>query len=123
MLKKIIKFGLVGCGATLIDFMLLYCLKSLCDINVYVALTVSFIISLIFNYFFSMKYVFQARVNCSAKRQIIIFIGTAVIGLFLNESIMKICLEYIHFHYMIGKTIATGLVMIFNFISRYLLLE
>lgn len=123
MLKKIVNFGIVGVIATIIDFGVLFVLKSLCNVDVYIATTLAFIVSLIFNFVASMKYVFKAKEGMSVTKQCIVFVVTAVIGLGINEAIMYLCIEFLSLYYMIGKLLATCVVMVFNFVSRHLLLE
>lgn len=123
MLKKIVNFGIVGVVATIIDFGVLFVLKSLCNVDVYIATTLAFIVSLIFNFVASMKYVFKAKEGMSVTKQCIVFVVTAVIGLGINEAIMYLCIEFLSLYYMIGKLLATCVVMVFNFVSRHLLLE
>lgn len=123
MIKKIVNFGIVGVIATIIDFGVLFVLKSLCNVDVYIATTLAFIVSLIFNFVASMKYVFKAKEGMSVTKQCIVFVITAVIGLGINEAIMYLCIEFLSLYYMIGKLLATCVVMVFNFVSRHLLLE
>lgn len=123
MIKKIVSFGIVGIIATIIDFVLLFILKSGLHINVYIATTLSFTVALIFNFVASMKYVFKAKEGMSLLKQSVIFVMTAVAGLGINQLIMLICIEIFSIYYMIAKLLATCFVMIFNFVSRHYLIE
>lgn len=123
MIKKIVSFGIVGIIATIIDFVLLFILKSGLHINVYIATTLSFTVALIFNFVASMKYVFKAKEGMSLFKQSVIFVMTAVAGLGINQLIMLICIEIFSIYYMIAKLLATCFVMIFNFVSRHYLIE
>ncbi|MDD3361638.1 MAG: GtrA family protein [Hespellia sp.] len=123
LIVKLVKFGITGVAATVIDFAVLYLLKSVMGVNVYIAVVAAFIVSLVFNYYVSMKYVFVAREDLSMTRQMVIFLITAVIGLGLNECIMWGCIEFAGMYYMVGKVLATGVVMVFNYMARHLLLE
>lgn len=123
IIEKLAKFGIVGVIATLIDFVILYLLKSLLGINVYISVSVAFAVSLLFNYLASMKYVFVAREGLTVSRQVFIFLSTAVAGLLLNELIMWICITFSGLYYMLGKVLATVVVMVFNYITRSVLLE
>ena len=59
----------------------------------------------------------------SEKKNFIIFIVFSVIGLGLTELIMWFGTDIIKINYLIVKIIATGIVMIFNFITRKIFLE
>lgn len=123
MLNKIVGFGIVGIIATLIDFASLFVLKSLLGVDVYIATTLAFALSLIFNYVASMKYVFVAKEGLTVRTQILIFLGTSVIGLLINQAVMYVGIEWLNMYYMLAKFFATGLTMVFNFVARQTLLE
>lgn len=94
-----------------------------------------FCISLIFNYICSMKFVFERKDDMDRKKEFAIFTGLSIIGLLLNTSLMyggkiaaaaiipQIASEYKSLVTAIVKMIATGIVMVYNFVSRKLTLE
>ena len=86
--EQIIKFGIVGVLAFLIDAGLLYALVRFLYWNAVPASIVSFIVSLIFNYLASMKYVFVHRDDMARWMEIVIFVVSSVIGLLINAFIM-----------------------------------
>lgn len=120
---QIMKFVVVGGIATIIDFAVLYVLKEFCGLYELVANTISFIVSLIYNYIASVKWVFEVDKNKDSKKQMVLFIVFSVIGLCLNNLIMWICISMLSIYYLIGKVIATAIVMVFNFITRKMFLE
>lgn len=118
---QIIKFGFVGGTAFLIDAGVLLLLSKL-GINYLISNVISFTISVIYNYVLSMKFVFDVK-NNNTTQNFLQFIILSIIGLGINEFIMKICVDNISINLLFSKIIATGIVMIYNFISRKLLLE
>ena len=82
------KFGVVGVIATVIDFGIMNLLHYGLGLNILIANTSGFIISLIFNYLASMKYVFAHKEGMSRRREFIIFVVLSVIGLVLNDGIV-----------------------------------
>ena len=120
---QIFKFGIVGVIATIIDFGFLYIFKEFCHFHTIVSNTLSFCISVTYNYIASVKWVFDVNKDKNPKKNFIIFIIFSVIGLLLNDLIMWVCTESLAIYYMIAKIIATGIVMIFNFITRKKFLE
>ena len=52
-----------------------------------------------------------------------LFIVLSVIGLGINQLLMWIGVEILGIYYMISKIIATGIVMLYNFITRKVILE
>ncbi|WP_321385433.1 GtrA family protein [uncultured Enterococcus sp.] len=101
----------------------LFLLKSVLGVDVYIATTIAFSLSLIFNYIASMKYVFVAKEGLSVKKQMVIFLVTSVIGLLINQAVMYVGIEWLHVYYMLAKFLATAVTMVFNFVARHLLLE
>ena len=120
---QIFKFGIVGVIATIIDFSFLYLFRELFHFSVIVSNTLSFCISVMYNYWASVKWVFDVDKEKNAKKTFIIFIIFSVIGLVLNDLIMWISTDQLNIYYMLSKIIATIIVMVFNFITRKMFLE
>ncbi len=55
--------------------------------------------------------------------EIFIFIILSVIGLGINQALMWVCVDQMNVYYMISKIGVTGVVMVYNFITRKLILE
>lgn len=123
LFKQIMKFGVVGVIATIIDYGIMVISKEVIGLNVLVSAALGFSISVIFNYLLSVKWVFDVNKEKSTKRNFILFIIFSVIGLLLTEGIMYLGTEWLNIHYIIVKVIATLIVMIFNFITRKMFLE
>ena len=116
------KFGIVGVIAFVIDWGILNLLVGIFHMHNVLAATVSFIISLIFNYLASMKFVFKHRDDMARWMEILIFVAGAVVGLFMNDAIIWISTygmnhdAYVsqHAEYLlrtnIGKLVATAVV-------------
>ena len=109
------KFGVVGVVATVIDFGIMNLLHYGLGLNILIANTSGFIVSLIFNYVASMKYVFAHKEGMSRRREFIIFVVLSVIGLALNAGL--------GLEANIAKICATALVMVYNFVTRKIFLE
>lgn len=123
MIKQILKFGVVGFLCFFIDYSLLIIFKEVLEIHYLIASGMSFTISLCANYLLSMKYVFQGKEDISKKREFILFVFLSVIGLALNQVIMWFGVDVVGISYLIIKIFATGIVMVYNFVSRKILLE
>lgn len=143
LMGQIIKFGFVGGTSFVIDYLITLGVSALCrkaiGLDVATAAAVGglfgFCISLIYNYFMSMKFVFERRDDMDRKKEFLIFTVLSVIGLGLNELILyfgvvvceKIVPVLVNDHPSLITTIvkmfATGVVMVYNFISRKMTLE
>lgn len=123
LVNKIIRFSIVGGIATIIDFVSLYIFKEFLNFNVILANTLSFTISVIYNYIASITWVFDVNNNKNKKVQFILFIIFSIVGLITNNIILYILTDKLNIYYLISKIIATLFVMIFNFITRKKFLE
>jgi len=123
LIAQLIKFGLVGGIAFIIDYSVLVFLTQICHVFYLASATISFTVALIFNFFASMRFVFRGREGVSRVRLFIVFAVLAVIGLGLNDLLMWLGVSVLSFDYRIVKIPATAIVMIYNFITRKLLIE
>ncbi|WEV41844.1 GtrA family protein [Bifidobacterium sp. ESL0682] len=134
LIEQLVKFGLVGVVAFVIDEGIMNILIFM-HVNNVVASTISFLISLVFNYWASMKYVFKHRDDMARWMEGLIFLASAVVGLFINEWIIWMSTLGMaanaamtqHGMYIlrtnIGKIVATVVVAVWNFIIRKWLLD
>ncbi len=122
LVKQILKFGVVGGGAFLIDYSILYVLTEFVGIHYLISSVISFIISLIFNYILSIYWVFDVTKKQTAK-EIIIFVILSVIGLGINQIVMYVGSDLLQIYYMITKLVATFIVMVWNFVTRKIFIE
>ena len=124
LIKQILKFGLVGGLAFVIDYGLMILLTEVFGINYLISSAVSFSVSVIFNYLLSIFWVFDVSgSNRGQKENFVIFLVLSLIGLGLNQLLMWLGSDLMGLHYMLTKIGATAIVMVYNFITRKLFLE
>ena len=104
LINQILKFGVVGGIAFLIDYAVLFVCEEFLKLGVLWSAGIAFTISVIFNYIASV-------------------IVLSIVGLILTEIIMWIGTDLMHIHYLIVKIVATAIVMVFNFVTRKMFLE
>lgn len=120
LINQVFKFGIVGGIAFLIDYGV-FALLTVLGMHYLLAQVISFIISLAFNYWASIKWVFDAKKQ--TYKEIVIFIVLSVIGLGLQELLLFIGVDKLHVHELITKLFATAVVMVYNFITRKCFIE
>lgn len=121
LIEQILKFGVVGIIATVIDFGVLYILSQPLGLDPVLSAGISFCVSLVFNYAASMRYVFTHREDMSRSREFVIFLVLSLIGLVINEAIMAAGVAVLGnsaLAVMGTKVLATAIVMVWNFVSR-----
>ncbi len=122
LVKQILKFGVVGGGAFLIDYTVLYILTEFAGIYYLTSSVISFIVSLIFNYILSIYWVFDVTKKQTLK-DIVIFVVLSTIGLGINQVVMYLGSDILHIYYMLTKLVATAIVMVWNFVTRKIFIE
>lgn len=123
LFRQMFKFGIVGGICFIIDYSIFWILHERLGIYYLFANACSFSISVIINYILNLKFVFRSLENTNRVKEFITYIILNIIGLGFNQLIMKICVGYFLINSMLSKIIATGIVMIYNFISRKILIE
>ena len=122
-LMQIIRFGLIGGIAFLIDYGLLNFCTEVLHIYYLTSSIISFTVSVIFNYIASVKWVFSVDNGKSSGQNLTFFITFSIFGLLINQLIMWVGTDLGHIDYRITKLIATFIVMIFNYITRKIYFE
>lgn len=120
---QLIKFGIVGGISTLLDYGLMLLFAEVFDIFYLLSSTLSYTISLVFNYVASMRYVFRGREDMNKLKEFLIFTVLCLMGLGINQLVLWLIVEYAGIDYRISKIGATAVVMIWNFVTRKLFLE
>ena len=144
LMEQIMKFGVVGVVCFLIDFAITMVVSSLLrnyagmetGMAALIAAFFGFTISVIINYILSMKFVFARKEDMDRRKEFVIFTILSLIGLGIHEVIILVCIDVIYANWAWlnqllsptlatagGKIFATGVVMVYNFITRKIFLE
>ncbi len=123
LIAQFMKFGVVGVIAFVIDYGLMVFLTEVFGVPYLISTTISFAVSVVFNYVASMRYVFKRKDDMSRRREFIIFIILSIIGLGLNDLFMWLMVDFASIDYRISKIVVTVLVAIWNFVTRKIFLE
>lgn len=119
IVNQILKFGVVGVLATIVDFGILTLFTEIFGVYYLASAAFAFIIATVFNYLASMRFVFKSRFRRDEKRkELFIFLVLSLVGLGLNQVLMWFFVEKVGIYYILSKVLATVLVMGWNFISR-----
>lgn len=123
LFKQIVKFGIVGVICFGIDYGLMILLTEVGGLDYLLSCGASFSISVVVNYLLSMRFVFASREENSKAKEFALFVILSIVGLLLTEMLMWLSVERLGFHYMLSKVAVTGIVMVFNFVTRKMVLE
>lgn len=143
LMEQILKFGVVGVICFGIDFVITLGISAVLrgmgtatDTAALIGAFFGFTVSVIINYLLSMKFVFVRKEDMDRKREFVIFTVLSLIGLGINELIIKFSIDVIYVHVSAlakvltpgmataaAKIVATAVVMVYNFVTRKLFLE
>ena len=136
LLEQIFKFAIVGGISFVVDFLVYTVMCNVLNIHYIIAGVAGFTVSVIVNYILSMKFVFVSKEDMRKDKEFVIFVVLSLIGMLLNSVILYICIDLIYMNWMwlmqilpikwmniAAKVIATGIVMVYNFVTRKIFLE
>ena len=115
IIEQLFKFGIVGLISFGIDYGLLFLFTEWGGVD--------YLISVVVNYLLSMRFVFEPREGVSKAREFSVFLLLSISGLLLTEMLMWYSVERLHFHYLFSKIVVTGIVMVYNFVTRKIFIE
>lgn len=137
LVKQILSFGVVGILAFILEMLCLNIFKLVLpliiknlndDMYTLIAAPIAFIISMLFNYFMSMKYVFEKRHDAKEGQVFVIFIVLNLVALGLNQVFMWMLVKVLPIDNSVlkanvSKLATTAMVTVYNFISRKIFIE
>ena len=131
LVRQMLRFSFMGTTAFILDTLLFWIFIK-CGINQNIALAMAFILTLVYNYIFSIRWVFEAKKKNSSATMFV-FAVLSVIGLVLTEIIYSVLIHLIidyslNIHpsdtwKLFAKVVSSFIVMIYNFVTRKLFLE
>ena len=116
------RYIVVGGLASVVDFGSLYLLTQFVGLYYLISAALAFLLGLVTNYCLSRLWVFDRRTMENAALEFLVFAVIGVVGLGSNEVIIWFVREKMHFHYMVGKMVSSGIVLFWNFGARKFLL-
>lgn len=136
LVAQILKFSVVGGISFVVDFIVYAILCNVLLVHYILAGIAGFVVSVVVNYILSMKFVFVSKENMHKGKEFVIFVVLSLIGMGLNSLILFLCIDVIYAYWLwinqlmdietvnlIAKIVATGIVMVYNFVTRKIFLE
>jgi putative flippase GtrA len=118
ILRQFIQYVLVGGGAFVVDFAVLFLLTDKAGLHYLTSATAAFLVGLLVNYALCIAWVFDVRAIANRGHEFAIFASIGIAGLALNNGLMYAFTDLAGFHYLLSKFIAASLILIFNFALR-----
>lgn len=123
LMRQIIRFGFVGFLCFFIDYGVMVLLTDQFGLDYRLSCGISFTVSVIVNYILSITFVFETDKKKNKSGEFVVFVFLSLVGLVINEACMWLAVEFFKIHYKLSKIGATGVVMVYNFISRKIFIE
>ena len=136
LLAQIFKFAVVGGISFVVDFVVYTVMCNVLHIHYIIAGVSGFTVSVIVNYILSMRFVFVSKDDMKKDKEFVIFVVLSLIGMLLNSVLLFVCIDVIYMNWLwlnqilpidwmniVAKVIATGIVMVYNFVTRKIFLE
>lgn len=115
---QMFRYVFVGGTAFVVDFFFLYFFSDICGIYYLISGVLSFIISVLVNYWMSTKWVFNQDNIENKVLEFNLFLAISTLGLVFTEILLWLFTDVFGLYYLISKVIAAILVMFWNFIAR-----
>ena len=116
-LMEFVRFCFVGGLSLIVDYAVLFSLTEWAGLYYLYSSAISFSVTVVFNYWLCVKYVFKGAKK-QTTRQAIIFFSTGVVGLGLNQLCMWFFVDVAGLHYLIAKLGATVIVTAWNYVTK-----
>ncbi len=114
---RFLKFGVVGVSGTCIDFGTTWLLKEKLYVKKFLANTIGFVLAATSNYVLNRIWTWQSQSE-QVGIEYVKFFAVSLIGLGLNTLILYILNEKLKWGFWWSKVIATGFVMVWNFLAN-----
>lgn len=130
LIKEFLRYVVVGGISFLADFGTLTLFEEVFfkerePWQIFISTAAGFIVGLAVNYILSLVFVFRAEDNNGSGKSVgafMIFALVGVIGLGITEGLMHLGVNILHFHYMLTKIVAAGIVLVWNYLGRKILI-
>lgn len=113
-MRQFLTFAGVGAIGTAGHYVTLLIFVEIFSVAPVYATTFGFIVGATINYFLNYKYTFRS--DKPHTEALVKFFVIAVLGAIINSAIMYLGVGYTKFHYIVIQFLATGLVLLWNFL-------
>jgi putative flippase GtrA len=109
-----LRYGLVGFLTVLLDFLLLFLFFNILTLTLDISVSLAFILSLVFNFFFHRSYTFK-KANGNAKWQLKKYLLIVLISYFITLFLVNYFVD-MGLNIYLAKLITVGVVYIYGYL-------
>lgn len=124
--KELINYIIVGCMTTVVSFTTLFIFHSLLNVRVELANIISWILAVLFSFIMNKLVVFESK---SKEKGLLIkeftsFVGARILSFFIDEGLLILGVDVLHFNPYIVKAISEVFVVVTNyFFSKFVVFK
>lgn len=115
--QQFLRFSAIGIVATAVHYGILVVLVEALHIQSILATSIGFVAGAFVSYLLNRRYTFQS--NSLFWNKLAKYYGMTTVGLLINGAIVALLLSW-DFYYLVAQVFATGIVLIWNFLSARL---
>lgn len=119
-LKELLLYLVVGGVATVTEWLMFFVLEKIA-VHYMLATVIAYVIATFVNWLAGRVLVFKESKKAVIREIIEIYLAS-IVGLLLNLGLMWLMVDAFDFNEMLSKIIATGLVFLYNFLIRKLVI-
>lgn len=116
-IKQILRYLMVGGSSAVIEVFLFYILTKFAGLFYLYSSITSFLLVLVYGFFMQKHFTFNNK-SADFHIQFSLFFITVLIGLGLNTFFVYLFVDKFDIHYVLAKTFAIGIVLIWNFSTQ-----
>lgn len=115
---RIIRYGMVGSVAALLDLAVFAVFAKLLGFNYLAIGAVGFVLATALNYVLSIRYVFESGVRFRRGKEVSLVFAISGLGLLINQLVLYVGIGILGWEMILTKILATGAVFFWNFGAR-----
>ena len=115
---RLIKYFFVGGAAAFVDIGLFSLFANLLGFPWFPVSICSFLLATLVNYLLSIRFVFESGARHTKHVEIMGVFAISALALLVNQVVLYIAIEWLEWHLIFSKIIATGAVFFWNYFGR-----
>lgn len=114
---QVTRFLIVGVASFLVEFCLFTFLIDVIDLKYTYANPPAMAVAILFNYFLTKWFVFEAQKH-NARKTFVLFLLFTFMGVVLNQLLLWLMVEHMLLNIKASKVLAVGIVAVFNYLTK-----
>lgn len=114
---EVMRFGIVGAANFVLTFAVFYTLVRIAQVHHLIALTVSWLVGMVFSYVLNFNWVFKPEEKLLFRARFVKFFSASLVSIGFNLVTLQLIVEYSGFDPFYVQCALIPLVVLFNFVT------